>query len=124
MKPRADDMRGSALVEALVALVLIATAGLIMASAAATALRAAGRAATLGRATVLAARELARLANVAATATAGDSTLAVTGFAAPVACVTEVERDGPLASLAVRVEAGRPAEHVVLATRRVLEDVE
>ena len=92
-----------------------------MASAAATALRAAGRAATLGRATALAARELARLANVAATATAGDSTLAVTGFAAPVACVTEVERDGPLASLAVRVDAGQPAEHVVLATRRVLD---
>jgi Tfp pilus assembly protein PilV len=124
VRASAGRTRGSALVEALVALVLIALAGLIMASAAATALRVAGRAATLSRATALAARELARLANVAATATAGDSTLAVTGFAAPVACVTEVERNGPLASLAVRVDAGRPAEHVVLATRRVLDGVE
>ena len=70
------DIAGSALVEALMALVLIAIAGLVVASAAMTGLRATSRAATLTRITSLAARELSVLANRAATA-ASDATAAM-----------------------------------------------
>ncbi len=103
------------------ALVLIAIAGLMVATAAANGLRASARAATLGRATAYAARELATVANVAATATDAAASRSVSGFAAPVACTTDVERDGALVTLAVAVDAGRPPEHVALATRRLLD---
>jgi len=115
------DHAGSALIEALVALVLIAVAGAMVASAAANGLRAASRAATIGRTTELAARELAVAANQAATATDQVATLAVSGFPAPATCATDVERDGAVVELTVRVEAGRPAEHVTLATHRLLD---
>jgi hypothetical protein len=113
---------GSALVEALVALVLIALAGLIVATAATTGLRAAGRAATLTRATALAGRELARLASGVDAATAdatSRTTLAVTGFVDPVQAAASAARDGDLVDLTVTVEAGRPVERVTLATRRL-----
>jgi Tfp pilus assembly protein PilV len=116
---------GSALVESLVALVLIALAGLIVATAATTGLRATGRAATLTRATGLAGRELARLASTVTAATTDattSGTLAVTGFVDPVQCATGVTRDGDLVDLTVTVEAGRPAEGVALATRRLTVD--
>ena len=113
---------GSALVESLVALVLIALAGLVVATAATTGLRATRRAATLTRATALAGRELARLASAVTAATAdatATSTLTVSGFVAPVQCATDMTRDGDLVDLAVTVDAGQPAEHVALATRRL-----
>jgi Tfp pilus assembly protein PilV len=112
---------GSALVEALVALVLIAIGGLVVATAAANGLRASGRAATLGRTTAYAARELATVASRAATATDASTSRSVSGFAAPVACATDVERDGALVTLAVAVDVGVPAEHVALTTRRLLD---
>lgn len=118
-RPRPHDA-GSALVESLVALVLIAIAGLVVASAATTGLRAASRAATLTRATALASRELAALASQAATATSTTTTNAVAGFVDPVTCATDVARDDRLVTLTVAVDAGRPAEHVALVTRRWL----
>jgi hypothetical protein len=113
----ARGIAGSALVEALVALVLIAVAGAMVASAAAAGLRASSRAATLTRTTTLAARELAFLANGAALAASADSTLAVAGFADPLRRTVEATRDGTIVALAVHVDAGRPPERVTLATR-------
>jgi hypothetical protein len=69
-----------------VALVLIAIAGLVVATAATTGLRATHRAATLTRTTALAARELARLASRVARETTDASattTVVVTGFRDP-----------------------------------------
>lgn len=111
---------GSALVESLVALVLVAIAGALVASAARSGLRAAARAATLTRASALAGRELARLAATAASATSGEATLALPGFPDPVTCDADVARDANVVALAVDVVAGRPAERVTLATRRFL----
>lgn len=113
---------GSALVESLVALVLVAIAGALVASAAQSGLRAAARAATLVRASALAGRELARIAGAAATAADGETmaTLAVTGFPDPVACTTDVARDDAVVTLAVDVVADRSSERVTLATRRFL----
>ena len=108
---------GSALVEALVALVLIAIAGTVVTAAATAGLRATSRATTLVRTTALAARELARLADRAAVATGATTTFAVAGFADPVTGTTEVGRDGEVVTLSVRIDGGRPAEHVTLATR-------
>jgi hypothetical protein len=108
---------GATLVEAVVALGLVALAGAVVASAATAGLRAARRAATLAPLTAVAARELASLAARAADATSGESTLAVPGFAAPVALAAEVERDAGLATLRVHVDGGRPAERVTLVTR-------
>lgn len=116
------DIAGSALVEALMALVLIAIAGMVVASAAMAGLRATNRAATLTRITSLAARELSVLANRAATAASADTTLTVAGFADPVTCVSDVRRDHAVVSLAVRIEGGRPAERVTLATRMPVEE--
>ncbi|MCC6849147.1 MAG: hypothetical protein IT294_11660 [Deltaproteobacteria bacterium] len=114
------DPAGSALVESLAALVLIALAGALVASAARSALRAAHRAATLTRATALAGRELARLAATAETAASEEATLAAAGFPGPVTCVRTITRDGLVADLRVGVVAGRPAERVALGTRRLL----
>jgi hypothetical protein len=114
---RGNGPAGSALVEALVALVLIALAAAMVASAATAGLRATRRAATLSRTTALAARELAILANDAAGAANADSTLVVASFADPVRRTTEAHRDGAVAALAVHLEAGRPPERVTLATR-------
>lgn len=108
---------GATLVEAVVALGLVALAGAVMAAAATASLRATRRAATLAPLTALAARELASLAAHAADAASGETTLAVPGFADPVALAADVERDAGLATLRVRVDGGRPPEHVVLATR-------
>jgi Tfp pilus assembly protein PilV len=105
------------LVEALVALVLIAIAGLMVAAAATAGLRATSRAATLTRTTALAARELALLANQAGTAASERTTVAVPGFADPVTRASDVRRDGAVVALTVRVDAGRPPERVTLATR-------
>lgn len=115
-------MVGSALVEALMALVLIAIAGMVVASASVAGLRATRRAATLTRTTALASRELAALTNRAAVAESEETMLAVLGFADPVACTTDVRRDGTVVSLTVRVAAGRPAEHVALTTRMLVEE--
>lgn len=123
MSARSRDA-GSALVEALVALVLIAIAGLVVASAATTGLRATARAATLTRATAFASRQLATLASQAATATSAVTTGTVAGFADPVTCTTDVARDDRMVTLTVAVAAGRPVEHVALATRRWLDDEE
>ena len=106
--PRPGGDAGAMLVEALVALVLIAFAGLLVASAAANGLRATGRAATLGRTTALASRELALLANRAATATSSVATLAATGFPSPVTATDTVDRAGAVATLTVR-DRRRPA---------------
>ena len=113
--PRA--MAGSALVEALVALVLMAIAGAVVAAASVAGLRATHRAATFTRTTALASRELAALAARAPVAGSADTVLTVPGFVDPVECTTEVRRDGTIVSLALRLSAGRPAEHVALATR-------
>ena len=118
---------GSALVEALVALVLIAMAGLVVATAATNGLRATHRAATLTRTTALAARELARLASQITPATTdahAAATVAVAGFRDPAGCATDVTRDGNLVDLAVAVDAGHPPERVVLTTQRLLEDAD
>jgi type II secretory pathway pseudopilin PulG len=112
---------GSALVEALVALVLIAIAGLVVASAAMAGLRATRRAAILSRTTSVAARELAVLA-AAATAVSAETTLAVAGFPDPPTCATEVRRDGAVVALAVRVDGGAAGERVTLATRVVVDE--
>lgn len=109
---------GSALVESLVALVLVALAGALVAAAARSGLRAAARAATLTRTSTLAGRELARLAANAASATSGEATLALPGFPDPATCSAEVAHDDDVVALAVDVVAGRPAERVTLATRR------
>lgn len=108
---------GSALIESLVALGLVALAGAIVASAATTGLRATRRAATLAPLTALAARELAVVSAQAAVATSGESTLAAAGFAEPLAVATDVARADGLATLRVRIEGGRPRERVVLTTR-------
>jgi Tfp pilus assembly protein PilV len=116
--PRATA--GSALVEALVALVLMAVAGAVVTAASVAGLRATHRAATLTRTTALASRELATLATRATRAAVTareDTVLTVPGFADPVECTTEVQRDGTVISLALHLSAGRPAEHVALATR-------
>ena len=113
---------GSALLEALVALVLIAFAGMVVAAASVAGLRATNRAATLTRATALAARELAALTNRAATAESAATILVVPGFADPVACTTDVRRDGAVVALAARVAAGRPTEHIALTTRMLVEE--
>jgi hypothetical protein len=107
---------GSALVEALVALVLIALAGLVVATGAMAGLRAARRAATLARVTGVAERELAFAANAAAAVADETTTLAVAGFADPVTRTTAVERADALVRIAVTVAGGRPAERVTLAT--------
>jgi hypothetical protein len=115
-------MAGSALVEALMALVLIAIAGMVVASASVAGLRATHRAATLTRTTALAARELAALTNRATVAESEKTMLAILGFADPVACTTDVRRDGAVVALTVRLDAGRPAEHVALTTRVLVEE--
>ncbi|MCC6766124.1 MAG: hypothetical protein IT293_15810 [Deltaproteobacteria bacterium] len=111
---------GSAVVESLVALVLVALAGALVASAARSALRAAHRAATLARTTALAGRELARLAATAATAASDEATLDMAGFPGPVGRVRTVAHDGLVADLRIAVAAGRPPERVALGTRRLL----
>lgn len=113
---------GSTLVEAVVALGLVALAGAVVASAAVAGLRATRRAAALAPLVAVAARELAGLAARAADATSGETTLALPGFAEPIALATEVERDAGLAMLRVHVAGGRPVERVTLATQvRVAE---
>lgn len=114
---------GSTLVEAVVALGLIAVAGVAVATAAAAGLGAAARAATIGRTAAVAGRELAALAVRAETAASETRTLAVAGFPAPITCASDVSHAEGVASLAVRVTGGRPAETVQLATR-VAVDVE
>lgn len=113
---------GATLVEAVVALGLVALAGAVVASAATAGLRAARRAATLAPLTAIAARELASLAARAADATGGATTLAVPGFAEPLAVAAEVERDAGLATLRVHVDGGRPLERVTLATRVMVRE--
>ncbi len=120
IEPRREH--GSALVESLVALVLIAVAGALVAVAAGSGLRAAARAAALTRTTALAARELATVSTTAATAASTDATLVVSGFVDPVTCSTVAARDGALVTLTVDVAAGQPSEHVALATRRLVPD--
>jgi hypothetical protein len=107
---------GSALVEALVALVLIAVAGLVVATAATAGLRAAHRAAVIARVTGVAERELALAANAAATVADDTATVAVAGFVDPVSRTMGVERDDGLVRIAVTVVGGRPPERVTLAT--------
>lgn len=113
---------GATLVEAVVALGLVALAGGVVASAATAGLRAARRAATLAPLTAIAARELASLAARAADATGGATTLAVPGFAEPLAVTAEVERDAGLATLRVQVHGGRPSERVTLVTRVAIRE--
>jgi len=118
MKPRE---RGSALVEALAALVLVAMAGLVVASAATTALRASRRASVLEHDAGLAARELASVASQPTTAASGDAVLAVPGLDGPVGRHTEVTRSARLVAFAVQVTGGQPAASVAFATKRVVD---
>ena len=113
----ARNPAGSALVEALVALVLIAIAGLIVATASVAGLRATHRAATLTQVTALAGRELALAANGAATVADDVSEITVPGGATPFDRTVAVDRTGPTVEITVRVEGGRPVERVTLATR-------
>ncbi len=121
-RPIASDTRGSALIEALVALVLIAIAGTVVASAAVAGLRATARGANLGRATALAGRELSALASRAGNASAETTTLALAGFPAPVQRITVVSRAHGVASVAVRIVTGRPADEVALETRVLVDE--
>jgi len=111
---------GSALVEALVAVALVAIGAAAVASAAVAGLSAVRRAATVEELTGLAARELARLASRGATATAADALTSVPGIPGLVHQTTDVRRDGRMLALTARVDGGRPAESVTLATRLVL----
>lgn len=113
---------GATLVEAVVALGLVALAGAVVASAATAGLRAARRATTLAPLTAITARELASLAARAADATSGETTLAVPGFAEPLTVTAAVERDAGLATLRVQVAGGRPLERVTLATRVMVRE--
>ncbi|MEO7436249.1 MAG: hypothetical protein ABI080_12270 [Candidatus Binatia bacterium] len=108
---------GSVLVEALVALVLIAIAGLIVATASVVGLRATRRAATLTNVTALAGRELALAANGAATITSDAGTITVPGNTTPFDRTVDVDRTGSTVGITVRIEGGRPVERVTLATR-------
>ncbi len=110
------EERGSALVEALVALVLIAIAGLVVATAAVAGLRATHRAATLARVTGVAERELALAASAAAIVADGTTTIGAPGFVDPLSRVTAVERADGLVRITVAVAGGWPRERVVLAT--------
>jgi Tfp pilus assembly protein PilV len=111
---------GAALVEALVAVVLIAIAGAMVATAAAAGLRATHRAATIEHVTALAARQLAQLASRGVDAAGSDVVGTVTGIPGPVHQTTDVERDGRMITLSARVEGGRPSERVTLATHVLL----
>ena len=114
------DEAGATLVEAVVALGIVTLAGAVVASAATAGLRAVRRAATLAPLTAIAARELAGLAARAADAASGETTLAVPGFAEPVALAAEVERDAGIATLRVQVDGGRPLARVTLTTSVVI----
>jgi hypothetical protein len=111
---------GSALIEALVAIGLIAIAGATVATAAVTSLRAAHRAATIEHVTALAARELGALTSRGTAAVASDATLTAAGIPGPVQRTTDVQRDGRLIAMSARVAGGRPAESLTLATRVLL----
>lgn len=104
------------------ALVLIAVAGTVVATAAAAGLRATHQAATLGRAAALAGRELSAIASRAATASTSATTLTVPGFPGTVQRTTTVERAGTVVTLSVRIDAGRPPVQVGLATRVLVEE--
>lgn len=104
------------MVEALVALGLVALAGSIVAAAAMAGLRATRRAATLAPLTAIAARELGSLAARAADATSHETTVPAVGFADPIALAADVARADGIATLRVTAEGGRPPERVVLAT--------
>ena len=112
---------GSALIEALVALVLIAIAGLIVATASVAGLRATRRASTLTQVTALAGRELALAANGAATIADNAATITVPGSATPFDRTVAVDRAGDgtasTVGITVRVQGGRPRQRVTLATR-------
>lgn len=112
---------GSALIEALVALVLIAIAGLIVATASVAGLRATRRAATLTQVTALAGRELALAANGAATVADDVAEITVAGSATPFDRTVAVDRTGSTVGITVRVEGGRPVERVTLATRVLVD---
>ena len=98
------------------ALVLLALAGLVVATSAMAGLRAVRRAATLARVTGVAEREIAFAANAAATVAAGATTFAVAGLHDPVSRTTAVEHADPLVRIAVTVTGGRPSERVTLTT--------
>jgi Tfp pilus assembly protein PilV len=113
---------GSALVESLVALVLIAIAGLVVATAATTGLRATHRAATLTRTTALAARELARLASRRRDDDGRDATTTSRSRASAIRdAATDVTRDGDSSSSRVTVDRGRRPS-TCLATQRPVRD--
>jgi type II secretory pathway pseudopilin PulG len=114
------EQTGSALVEALVAIVLIAIAGATVATAAATGLRATRRAATLEHVTALASRQLAVVTSRGADAAASDTVVTVPGIVGPVQQTTDVDRDGRVIATSARVSGGRPSESVTLATRVLL----
>jgi type II secretory pathway pseudopilin PulG len=111
---------GAALIEALVAIVLIAIAGAMVATAAAAGLRATHRAATLEHVTATAARQLAQLASRGAGAAGSDTIGSVPGIPGPVQQTTDVQRDGRMLALSASVEGGRPSESVTLATHVLL----
>ena len=108
--------RGSALVETLVAIALLALAGSVLAAAATTNLRALRTAAVLERLVALATRELSIAQARGALATSEDTTT-VDPDLGVVARHLEITRDaGGVATLAVRVTA-RGAPPLDLGTR-------
>jgi hypothetical protein len=113
--------RGTALIEALAALTLLAIAGAVVASAASANLRAVRSGAVRGRLLAIAARELADLQTQPAiegthTAPLGDEA----GIRGDVTRTTAIDSTAHLANLTVTVEAGPPRQVVTLATRRSL----
>ncbi len=110
--------RGSTIIEALVATTLVAFAGAVIASAAATNLGAVRRAGAIERLTTVAARELAAVQATAAAAASDEAALAEPGFASPLRRQTLVTRraDG-IVELTVTVATEPAVERVSLATR-------
>jgi hypothetical protein len=117
MKHRGE--RGTALIEALAALTLLAIAGAVVAGAASTNLRALRSGTVRGRLLAIAARELADLQTLPAvegsyTAALGDEA----GIRGNVTRTTAIDLTAHLAELTVTVEAGPPRQVITLATRR------
>jgi type II secretory pathway pseudopilin PulG len=124
----ARGKRGSALIESLAALTLVAAAGAVVAAAATTSLRAIRRAGDCERMTAIAARELALLQARGAPEETSERRLADPGFASPALLSTVVRRrsDG-IAELTVTVDVARdagglPASPVTLATRMAVPE--
>lgn len=119
---RGRGERGTALVEALAALTLLAIAGAVAASAASTNLRAVRSGAVQGRLLAIAARELADLQTLPVVD--GSQTTALdddqAGIRGDVTRTASLDATAHLATLTVTIEAGPPRHVVTLATRRIL----